>query len=177
MPDWLQVAKFLFYYGISFLPISASTACYSVPSIVSRAKRPTPQATKQLIRHATASALMSLEATRTLVRGRQPRSGLICFLCSLCSYVPAVSGKHERYIFCSYVLMFLCFPRQRLTQTIYLLFFCFPRQRQIVRLHLSSAKRKSPSFALHCIRFALTLSPNQPNTHYIPDHELVNNAF
>ena len=46
-----------------------------------------------------------------------------------------------------------------------------------VRLHLSSTKRKSPSFALHCIRFALTLSPNQPNTHYIPDHELVNNAF
>ena len=45
---------------------------------------------------------MSLEATRTLVRGRQPRSGLICLLCLLCSYVPAVSGKHERY------LMFLC---------------------------------------------------------------------
>ena len=30
---------------------------------------------------ATASALMSLEATRTLVRGRQPRSGLMYFLC------------------------------------------------------------------------------------------------
>ena len=52
--------------------------------------------------HATAPALMSLEATRTIVRGRQPRSGLMCILCNLCSYVPAVSGKHERY------LMFLC---------------------------------------------------------------------
>ena len=31
------------------------------------------------------------------------RNGLICFLCSLCSYVLAVSGKHERYIFCPYV--------------------------------------------------------------------------
>ena len=29
---------------------------------------------------ATASALMSLEATRTVVRGRPPRSGLMCFL-------------------------------------------------------------------------------------------------
>ena len=48
---------------------------------------------------------MFLEATRTIVRGRQPRSGLICFLCSLCSYVPAVSGQHKRY---TYVLMFLC---------------------------------------------------------------------
>ena len=28
-------------------------------------------------------ALMSLEATRTIVRGRQPRSGLVCFLCKL----------------------------------------------------------------------------------------------
>ena len=105
MPDWLQVAKFLFYYGISFLPISASTACYSVPSIVSRAKRPTPQATKQLIRHATASALMSLEATRTSVRGRPPRSGLLCILCKLmflCS-----RGKRPIYAKPS-VLMFLC---------------------------------------------------------------------
>ena len=64
-----------------------------------------------------------LEATRTSVRGCQPRSGLM-FLCSfvfrvsgchkryiLCSYVPAVSGKHERYILCSYVLMFFCLPR------------------------------------------------------------------
>ena len=30
---------------------------------------------------------------------------------NLCSYVPAVSGKHKRYILCSYVLMFFCFPR------------------------------------------------------------------
>ena len=68
-----------------------------------------------------APALMSLEATRTLVRGRQPRSGLICYLCSLCSYVPAVSGKHERYLLflCPYVLlppalaaiMSFCLPR------------------------------------------------------------------
>ena len=58
--------------------------------------------------HATAPALISLEATRTIVLGRQPRSGLICFLCSLCSYVPAVSGKHKRYLLflCPYVLMF-----------------------------------------------------------------------
>ena len=28
-------------------------------------------------------ALMSLEAIRTIVRGRQPRSGLVCFLCKL----------------------------------------------------------------------------------------------
>ena len=33
--------------------------------------------------HATASALMFLEATRTIVRGRQPRSGLVCILCKL----------------------------------------------------------------------------------------------
>ena len=61
--------------------------------------------------HATAPALMFLEATRTIVRGRQPRSGLMCILCNLCSYVPAVSGKHKRYILCPYVLMFFCFPR------------------------------------------------------------------
>ena len=35
----------------------------------------------------------------------------ICFLCSLCSYVPALSGKHERHILCPYVLLFLCLPR------------------------------------------------------------------
>ena len=35
----------------------------------------------------------------------------ICFLCSLCSYVPALSGKHERQIFCPSVLLFFCFPR------------------------------------------------------------------
>ena len=40
-----------------------------------RGKRFTPRA--------MASALMFLEATRTIVRGRQPRSGLM----SLCSYV------------------------------------------------------------------------------------------
>ena len=51
---------------------------------------------------------MSLEATRTLVRGRQPRSGLICILCNLCSYVPAVSGQYTLRLmfFCSYVLLF-----------------------------------------------------------------------
>ena len=39
-------------------------------------------------------------ATRTLVRGRQPRSGLICFLCSLCSYVllfTALAAARQRY--------------------------------------------------------------------------------
>ena len=61
------------------------------------------QHAKQLTSHATASALMSLEATRTLVRGRQPRSGLMCFLCKP---------------------MFLCSRGKRLTQTIHLLFFC-----------------------------------------------------
>ncbi len=54
--------------------------------------------------HATAPALMSLEATRTIIRGRQPCSGLMCILCKL--YVPAVSGKHKRYILCPYVLLF-----------------------------------------------------------------------
>ena len=39
--------------------------------------------------HATAPALMFLEATRTIVRGRQPRSGLYV---SYVAYVPAVSG-------------------------------------------------------------------------------------
>ena len=29
---------------------------------------------------------------------------------NLCSYVPALSGKHKRHIFCPYVLMFLCLP-------------------------------------------------------------------
>ena len=54
-------------------------------------------------------ALMSLEATRTIVRGRQPRSGLVCFLCKLMLLMfSAVSGKHERYLLflCSYVLLF-----------------------------------------------------------------------
>ena len=50
-----------------------------------------------------ASALMSLEATQTLVRGRQPRSGLVCFLCKL---------------------VFLCSRGKRLTQTSYLMFLC-----------------------------------------------------
>ena len=51
---------------------------------------------------------MFLEATRTIVRGRQPRSGLVCFLCKLMLLMsPALSGKHERYLLflCSYVLM------------------------------------------------------------------------
>ena len=58
--------------------------------------------------HATASALMSLEATRTIVRGRQPRNGLMCILCKdmfLCS-----RGKRLTRTL-SYVLMFFCFPR------------------------------------------------------------------
>ena len=46
---------------------------------------------------------MFLEATRTQVRGRPPRSGLICILCKL---------------------MFLCSRGKRLTQTLHLLFFC-----------------------------------------------------
>ena len=55
----------------------------------------------------TASALMSLEATRTPVRGRQPRSGLMCFLCNLMSLMfSALSGKHKRQIFCPSVLLF-----------------------------------------------------------------------
>ena len=50
---------------------------------------------------------MSLEATRTPVRGRQPRSGLMCFLCKLMSLMfSALSGKHKRQIFCPYVLLF-----------------------------------------------------------------------
>ena len=40
---------------------------------------------------ASASALMSLEATRTSVRDRQPRSGLM----SLCSYVLMFSLKKK----------------------------------------------------------------------------------
>ena len=58
--------------------------------------------------HATAPVLMSLEATRTIVRGRQPRSGLMCILCKL---------------------MFLCSRGKRLTRTLsyVLMFFCFPR--------------------------------------------------
>ena len=52
--------------------------------------------------HATAPALMFLEATRTIVRGRQPRSGLMCILCNLCSYVSA----NTNVILCSYVLLF-----------------------------------------------------------------------
>ena len=60
----------------------------------------------------TASALMSLETTRTPVRGRQPRSGLMCILCKLMSLMfSALSGKHERHIFCPYVLLSFCFPR------------------------------------------------------------------
>ena len=51
----------------------------------------------------SASALMSLEATRTQVRGRPPRSGLICLLCSLCS---------------------LCSRGKRQAQTSNLLFLC-----------------------------------------------------
>ena len=61
---------------------------------------------------ATASALMSLEATRTIVRGRPPRSGLMCILCNLMFLMfSALSGKHKRQIFCPYVLLFFCLPR------------------------------------------------------------------
>ena len=50
-------------------------------------------------------------ATRTLVRG-QPRSGLLCVLCKLLLLMfSALIGKHKRFIFCSYVLLFLCSPR------------------------------------------------------------------
>ena len=58
---------------------------------------------------ASASALMFLEATRTPVRGRPPRSGLICLLCSLCSYVfRAKRQARTSYLmsFCPYVLLF-----------------------------------------------------------------------
>ena len=48
-------------------------------------------------------ALMSLEATRTIVRGRQPRSGLVCILCKL---------------------MFLCFRGKRQARTSYLMSLC-----------------------------------------------------
>ena len=53
--------------------------------------------------HATAPALMFLEATRTIVRGRQPRSGLMCILCKL---------------------MFLCSRGKRQAQTLYLMSLC-----------------------------------------------------
>ena len=53
--------------------------------------------------HATAPALMFLEATRTIVRGRQPRSSLMCILCKL---------------------MFLCSRGKRLTRTLYLMSLC-----------------------------------------------------
>ena len=60
----------------------------------------------------SAPALMSLEATRTIVRGRLPRSGLMCVLCKpMFLMFSAVSGKHKRYILCPYVLLFLCLPR------------------------------------------------------------------
>ena len=60
----------------------------------------------------SAPALMSLEATRTPVRGRQPRSGLICILCNLMFLMfSALSGKHKRQIFCPSVLLFFCLPR------------------------------------------------------------------
>ena len=55
--------------------------------------------------HATASALMSLEATRTIVRGRQPRSGLMCILCKL-MFLCSRGKRLTRTL--SYVLMSLC---------------------------------------------------------------------
>ena len=92
---------------------------------------------------------MFLEATRTLVRGRQPRSGLICilwklmFLCSrgkrpymlrllfLCPYVllfSALAAAKPRYglICILWKLMFLCSRGKRLTRTLssVLLFLC-----------------------------------------------------
>ena len=51
---------------------------------------------------------MSLEATRTLVRGRQPRSGLLCILCKLMLLMfSALSGQYTlRLLFlCPYVLL------------------------------------------------------------------------
>ena len=60
---------------------------------------------QRLPNHATASALMFLEATRTLVRGRQPRSGLVCILCKLMF----LCFRGKRLIHAtSYVLMSLC---------------------------------------------------------------------
>ena len=57
-----------------------------------------------------ASALMSLEATRTLVRGRQTRSGLVCFLCKLvflCSRGKRLTQTYSVLLFlCPFVLMF-----------------------------------------------------------------------
>ena len=51
---------------------------------------------------------MSLEATRTLVRGRQPRSGLICILCKLMSLCSRGKRLTQTYsvlmFFCPYVL-------------------------------------------------------------------------
>ena len=55
--------------------------CVLIENLCSYVPALSGQHAKQLTSHATASALMSLEATRTLVRGRQPRSGLMCFLC------------------------------------------------------------------------------------------------
>ena len=49
------------------------------------------------------ASLMSLEATRTIVRGRQPLSGLMCILCKL---------------------MFLCSRGKRQAQTLYLMSLC-----------------------------------------------------
>ena len=46
--------------------------------------------------HATAPALMSFEATRTIVRGRQPRSGLMCILCKLMFLCSRVSGQRTK---------------------------------------------------------------------------------
>ena len=54
--------------------------------------------------HATAPALMSLEATRTIVRGRQPRSGLMCILCKLMF----LCSRGKRQAQTSSVLMSLC---------------------------------------------------------------------
>ena len=49
---------------------------------------------------------MFLEATRTLVRGRQPRSGLICYLCKLMFLCSRGKRLIQTFIFCSYVLLF-----------------------------------------------------------------------
>ena len=68
-----------------------------------------------------------------VVRGRQPRSGLMCFLCKL---------------------MFLCSRGKRLTQTLYLMFFCsyvlMFTALAAARAHLGN-KNKRACFVLHSV--------------------------
>ena len=97
--------------------------------------------------HATAPALMSLEATRTIVRGRQPRSGLMCILCKL---------------------MFLCSRGKRQAQTLYLMSLCS----SVSRVSGQRTKQQtSNGTAWHSTTLiALFLSQIYPLTHV---HKLI----